>query len=172
MVEFYLLFFIHIGTRRVIASAPTANPDSAWVAQQARNAYIQVQEQNHTIDYLILDCDTKYTHSFDAVFEAGGAEIIRVGPRAPNLNAHAERWVRSLREECLDHFLICGPRHLDYIVQEYVEHFNLERLHQGVGNVPLPVVAGTEPPGLKFPSGKVKCCSRLGGLLKHYRAAA
>jgi putative transposase len=170
--ELYLLFFIHIGSRRVIVSAPTANPDSAWVAQQARNASMQVQEQNLTLDYLIIDCDTKYTHSFDAVFEAEGAEIIRVGPRAPNLNSHAERWVRSLREECLDHFLICGPRHLDHIVKEYVEHFNLERPHQGVGNVPLPVAAGNEPPVLKFPSGKVKCRQRLGGLLKHYYRAA
>jgi putative transposase len=114
VVDLYLLFFIHIGSRRVIASAPTANPDSAWVAQQARNASMQVQEQNLTLDYLIIDCDTKYTHSFDAVFEVEGAEIIRVGPRAPNLNAYAERWVRSLREECLDHFLICGERHLDH----------------------------------------------------------
>jgi putative transposase len=105
VVELYLLFFIHIGSRKVVVSAPTANPDSAWATQQARNVSIQMQDWNLSCEYLIIDHDAKYTTSFDAIFEAEDAEVIRVGPSAPNLNAYAERWVRTLRTECLDHFL-------------------------------------------------------------------
>ncbi len=109
-----------------------------------------------------------HRESFDAVFEAEDAEAIRVGPAAPKLNAYAERWVRSLRTECLDHFLICGESHLRHLVNEFVEHYNLERPHQGVGNVPLPDIGQNEPRILPFPSGEVRCRERLGGLLKHY----
>jgi putative transposase len=90
VVELYLLFFIHIGSRKVVISAPTTNPDSAWVTQQARNASMQMQDWELSCDYLITDHDPKFTGSFNAVFEAEGAEVIRVGPSAPNLNAYAE----------------------------------------------------------------------------------
>ena len=121
-VDLYILFFIHIGSRRVIASAPTANPDSAWVTQQARNASMQMAEWNLDASYLLIDNNPKFTTSFDAVFEAQEATVLRVGPRAPNMNAYAERWVQSLRKECLDHFLICGENHLAYLVREFVDH--------------------------------------------------
>lgn len=87
-------------------------------------------------------------------------------------NSYAERWVLSLRRECLDHFLVCGENHLAYLVREYVEHYNLERPHQAKGNVPLPDAAESEPRILPFPSGKVKCRERLGGVLRHYYRAA
>lgn len=170
VVELYILFYIHVGSRRVIASAPTANPDSAWVAQQARNASMQMQDWNVGATHLIIDRDSKFTDSLDAVLEAEGAEVIRVGPAAPNLSPFAERWVRTLRQECLDQFLICGEAHLRHLVGEFVEHYNLERPHQGVGNVPLPEVGveQAEPSVLPIPVGEVKCRTRLGGLLKHY----
>ncbi len=168
VVDLHILFFIHIGSRRVIASAPTANPDSAWVAQQARNASMQMADWNLGVTHLIIDHDSKFTHSFDAVFEAEEAQIIRVGPAAPNLSPFAERWVRTLRTECLDHFLICGERHLHHLVSSFLAHYNFERPHQGVGNVPLPDAGVDEPRILPFPTGEVKCRSRLGGLLKHY----
>jgi putative transposase len=154
----------------VILSAPTANPDSQWVTQQARNASMQTAEWNLSVDYLTIDRDTKYTTSFDAVWQAEGAEIMRVGPKAPNMNPFAERFVQTLRTECLDHFLICGQRHLRYLVNEFVEHYNHERPHQGLGNVPLSDAdkQKDEPAVLPFPSGEVKCRERLGGLLKHY----
>jgi putative transposase len=123
-------------------------------------------------EYLIIDHDTKYTGTFDTVFEAEGAQVKRVGPQAPNMNAYAERWVQSLRTECLDHFLILGEKHLAYIVKEFVAHYNEERPHQGVGNVPLSVASEPESVILKFPCGEVKCRERLGGLLKHYHRAA
>jgi putative transposase len=172
VVELYLLFLIHVGSRKVIVSSPTANPDSAWATQLARNASMQMQDWNLPCDYLIIDLDSKYTNSFDAVFEAEDAEILRVDPSAPNLNAYAERWVRTLRAECLDHFLICGESHLRHVVNEFVEHYNHERPHQGVGNVPLPDAGESEPSVLPFPAGEVRCRERLGGLLKHYYRAA
>jgi hypothetical protein len=121
----------------VIVSAPTANPDSAWVAQQARNATMQMSDWNLSVAHLIIDHDSKFTGSFDAVFEAEGAKILRVGPAAPNMSPHAERWVRTLRQECLDHFVICGEAHLRHVVNEFVEHFNLERPHQGWATCPV-----------------------------------
>jgi putative transposase len=171
IVDLYILFFIHIGTRRVIASNPTPNPDAAWVAQQARNACMQMTELGASATHLLIDNDPKFATSFDAVFEADGCEVKRVGPRAPNMNAVAERWVQSLRTECLDHFLILGERHLGHLVREYVEHYNEERPHQAKGNVPLPD-ADRDPVILPFPSGEVRCRERLGGLLKHYHRAA
>jgi transposase InsO family protein len=91
------------------------------------------------------------------------------------MNAYAERWVQSLRAECLDHFVILGERHLHHLVTHYVEHYNFERPHQSRGNVPLPDAVADdagEPPIVPFPSGEVKCRRRLGGLLKHYYRAA
>jgi putative transposase len=172
VVELYLLFFIHVGTRKVVASSPTTSPDSAWVAQQARNASMQMAEWSLGVDYLLIDHDAKFTKSFDAVLEAEGAEVKRVGPAAPNMNAYAERWVQTLRAECLDHFLFCGEGHLRHVVKEFVEHYNLERPHQARGNVPLPDADAGEPTTLPFPNGEVKCRTRLGGLLKHYYRAA
>jgi putative transposase len=172
VVELYLLFFIHIGTRRVIVSNPTASPDSAWVTQQARNATMQIAEWNLTAAHLLIDNDPKFTDRFDAVFKADGGEVKRVGPRAPNMNAYAERWIQTLRTECLDHFVVVGERHLRHLVTEFVAHYNEERPHQAKGNVPLPDADQTEPRILKFPPGEVKCRERLGGLLKHYYRAA
>ena len=102
------------------------------------------------------------------MFAAEGCEVKRVGPRAPNMNAYAERWVQSLRAECLDHFVVVGERHLAHLVSSYVAPYNEERPHQAKGNVPLPEADQDEPRILKFPIGEVKCRQRLGGLLKHY----
>jgi putative transposase len=107
-VDLYLLFFIHIGSREMIVSNTTANPDAAWVAQQARNTSMQMQDCGLSASRLIIDGDTKFTDSFDTVFESEGTTVQRVGPRSPNTNAYAERLVQAVRTECLDHFLICG----------------------------------------------------------------
>jgi putative transposase len=176
IVELYLLFLLHIGSRGVIVSHPTANPDAAWVTQQARNASMQMQDWGLTASRVLIDNDRKFQSGYDAVFEGQGATVQRVGSRAPNMNAYAERWVQSLRAECLDHFVVLGERHLHHLVTNYVAHYNLERPHQSRGNVPLPEAvadAAGEPQILRFPTGAVKCRERLGGLLKHhYRAAA
>jgi putative transposase len=174
-VDLFALFFIHLQTRRVIVTGVTANPDSAWVTQQARNATMDRDDLGLPPRFRVLDHDTKFTHSFDAVFEVDDCEVKRVGPATPNLNSYAERWVLSAKTECLDHFLILGERHFRHLLTQYAEHHNLERPHQARGNVPLPVAAADaagEPRILPFPSGEVKCRQRLGGLLKHYYRAA
>jgi putative transposase len=117
---------------------------------------------------LIIDHDTKFTRSFDAVFEVNDTEMKRVGPRSPNMNAYSERFAQTLRKELLDHFVVCGEKHLNHIVREFLTHYHEERPHQSRGNVPLCDADAEEPRILKFPSGEVKCRERLGGLLKHY----
>ncbi|MBA4192722.1 MAG: integrase, partial [Planctomycetaceae bacterium] len=102
-VDLYLLFFIHVGSRRAFVAGITTNPTGEWTAQQARNASMQMADWGLPPSYLILDHDTKFTGSFDAVFEAEDCEVKRVGLMAPNMNPHAERFCQTLRRECLDH---------------------------------------------------------------------
>src|SRR5207248_6403118 len=123
--------------------------------QEARHGSRRLAELALSARFLLLDHDSKFTAGFDAVFEAEGTEVKRVGPVAPNLNGYAERWVQSLRQECLDHFLICGEGHLRHVLTEYVEHYNSERPHQSRGNVPLPTAEADDAGGprvLPFPS--------------------
>jgi putative transposase len=166
MVDIFAWFFIHIGTRKVFFAGCTTHPNETWVVQQARNFALHLEEQSLPAKYLILDLDTKFTEQFRSTICSEGIRVIRVGPRKPNCNAFAERWVQSIKQECLDHFLVFGEEHFRYLVISYTQHYNEERPHQSLGNVPLSEVS--EPTILKFPTGKVKCKERLGGLLKHY----
>lgn len=166
LVDYYVLFFIHLETRQVIVSSCTAHPDAEWVAQQARNMLMETEDRGLQVTHLLHDWDTKFTNQFDTLIASSGATTHRVGPAKPNLNAYAERFVQSIQEECLDHFIVLGPKHMDYLVREYVEHYHHERPHQALENAP-PLSLG--PPG----DGEVVCGERLGGLLKHfYRKAA
>jgi putative transposase len=114
---YYVLFFIEVKTRRVHVAGATTNPDGAWVTQQARNVSADLREVGAGPRFLIHDRDTKFTASFDAVFEAEGARIITTPIRAPNANAHAERWVGTVRAECLDWILVRGLRHLERVLR-------------------------------------------------------
>ncbi|MEX0653440.1 MAG: integrase core domain-containing protein [Phycisphaeraceae bacterium] len=161
LVDCYLVFFIHLETRRVIMSAATAHPTNDWVTQQARNFVMEAEDQGLKVGHLIHDCDTKYTDRFDRVVESDGVQVHRVGPAQPNMNAFAERFVQSIQQECLDHFVVMGQKHLNHIVSEYVAHYHEERPHQALGNAP--------PMGLRLAQdGEVGCRERLGGLLRHY----
>ncbi len=172
IVDLSVLFFIHPGTRKVFIGGVSANPDAAWMKQQARNATMRMEEMGHPVTHLIIDHDGKYAKEFDAIFEAEGAELKRVGPRAPNLNATAERFAFTLRHELLDHFCILGEKHLRHLLNEFVRrYYHFERPHQGIDNVPP--MADEEPSTVKFTAGRVRCRKRLGGLLKsYYRSAA
>ncbi len=117
--------------------------------------------------HLIHDLDTKFTKAFDDRLRADGIEPLKVGPAAPNLNAHAERFVLSIKSECLDHFIVFGEEHLRVLTSSYTEHYNQERPHQGVGNVPLK--ARDEEAASQ---GQIVCHERLGGLLRHYQRKA
>lgn len=171
LTDCYVLVFIHLKSRKVIASSCTFHPDGDWVAQQARTLTMDAEAVGEPIGQLIHDYDTKFTARFESILKQNGIEPKPVGPMKPNLNAYAERFIQTLKQECLDHFLVLGQRHLDYLVQEFVEHYNTERPHMSLGRVPSGKPAG--PPGEeRLGSSEVVSDERLGGLLRSYRRAA
>ncbi len=139
----YVLFFIELETRRVYVTGVTAQPIGSWVVQQARNLAMALEDRVIPVRFLIRDRDTKFTSSFDEVFRADGIRIIRTPVRAPRANAFAERFVGTVRRECLDRMLIFGRRHLEGVLAQYVDHYNEHRPHRSLGQLaPLNV----EPP--------------------------
>ena len=168
----YVLFFISLATRRLEYIACTSNPDSRWMAQQARNLVMQLDDERRTPLYLIHDRDSKFSRTFDGVFTSEGATIIRTPVRAPNANAFAERWVGSVRRECLDRLLIFNRRQLERILRVYARYYNSHRPHRALDLRPptpiLPAAAG-RPPAARAKSERRDL---LGRLLHEYRAAA
>jgi transposase InsO family protein len=160
----YVLMFIHLGSRRILAIACTSEPDSAWVTQQARNLSWQLEDEGVKLSFLIHDHDRKFPRSFDTVIESDGAEVILTPLLAPRANAIAERWIGSSRRECLDRMLILNERHLRTILREYVGHYNHERPHQSLDLRP-PAAAAVSV----VPAGLIARDIRLGGLLSSYR---
>jgi putative transposase len=128
----YVLVVIEHGTRRVHVAGITAHPTGAWVTQQARNLLMELGERAERFQFLIRDRDSKFTAAFDAVFAGADIRIVRTPVRAPRANAIAERWIGTLRRECLDNILITGPRHLAEVLQEFVEHYNTHRPHRSL----------------------------------------
>jgi putative transposase len=170
-VSFFVLFVIHIGTRRVHIAGMTAHPNEQWMAEQAGQVAQFFATQPDKPTHLIRDLDTKFTTAFDAAMKSAGVTVVPVGPRAPNLNAFSERVVLSIKSECLDHFVAFGEAHLHYLVQEYLAHYHTERPHQGKDNLPL--TGDPSPPRQEPAAAKVvEREQRLGGLLNHYRRAA
>ena len=168
----YVLFFIELDTRRVYLTGVTAHPTGAWVIQQARNLSYELAERARPVKFLIRDRDTKFTASFDEVFRSEGIRIIRTPIRAPRANAFAERFVGTIRRECLDRILIFGRRHLEAVVHEYVEHYNCHRPHRSLGQQP-PQPQGPVSAGLKnVDPSRLKRTDRLGGLIHEYRLVA
>lgn len=165
----YVLFFIELGTRRVHLSRVTVHPDSAWVTQQARNLSFTLAERDHPIRFLIRDRDAKFSGPFDEVFRTEGARIILTPVRAPKANAYAERWVETVRAECLDHVLVLGRRHLERILKTYVEHYNRERPHRGLA---LAVPEGSPTERAPVRPRDVRRRTALGGLIHEYHARA
>jgi len=167
----YVLFFIELGTRRVHPAGCTSNPDGAWMAQQARNLVIELEGRGSPARFLLHDRDTKFTAAFDEVFRTEGVRVIQTPIRAPNANAHAERWVRTVRQECLDWLLIFGERQLRRTLHTYIDHYKRQRPHRALG------LTAPDPPGelIALPDiTPVHVCrrDRLGGLLHEYARAA
>jgi putative transposase len=166
----YVLVWIELGTRRVQLGGVTSNPDSAWVSQQARNLAMAFQEEGRSPRFLIHDRDTKFTSSFDEVFRSEGMRIILTPIRAPNANAFCERWVGTLRGECLDWTIILGRRHLEHTLRTYIDHYNKERPHRGI-SLRAPT-GSTSPAVADLMVLNVRRQDVLGGLIHEYRDAA
>jgi transposase InsO family protein len=167
----YVLCFIELGSRRVHLAGCTANPDAAWVTQQARQFSWHLQEREPgSVRYLLHDRDGKFAAGFDTVFASEGIAVIKTPVRAPNANAVAERVVRTIRAECLDQLLIINQRHLTFVLKQYVAYYNHRRPHQGLGQaLPAPLA-----PVLTAPAApeQVRCRPVLGGLIHDYAVAA
>jgi putative transposase len=164
----YVLVVVEHGRRRVHLAGITAHPTGDWVTQQARNLLMDLGEGADRFRFLIRDRDSKFTAAFDAVFVGADMRIIRTPIRAPRANAIAERFIGTLRRECLDHLLIAGPRHLDVVLREYVQHFNAHRPHRSLDQ--RPPAGGTQP---RSGAGiRVLRRDRLGGVIHEYLQVA
>jgi transposase InsO family protein len=168
--RFYVLFVIELGRRRVHLAGCTTNPTGAWVTQQARQLAWTLYEQPSRFRFLIRDRDSKYTRDFDAVFASEGIEIIKTPVRAPKANAIAERFVGTVRRECLDWLLILNRRHLEHVLRVYVDHYNAHRPYRSLELVP-PLAIDRERRIASAPSELVRR-DRLGGLIREYSCAA
>jgi len=168
LVTYYVLFFIHLSSRKIHVAGVTPRPNEQWMVQMARNVTMEEWGFLSLGQYLIHDRDGKYCPTFQQIIDTAGITRVPLPPRSPNLNAYAERWVRSVKEECLSRLILFGEASLRHALTQYLEYFHHERNHQGKGNVLLfpPVSQDTER------QGPVRCRERLGGLLKYYDRAA
>ena len=165
----YVLFFIEVGTRRVHLTGATRNPDAAWVTQQARNLCFDLDERETPVRILIRDRDSKFAGSFDEIFATEGAQVILTPIRSPKANAFAERFVETVRHECLDWILVLGRGHLDRILRTYAAHYNTARPHRGI-ELRVPESAWPVDPVARAPG--IRRRDLLGGLIHEYEAVA
>jgi putative transposase len=167
LVTQYILFFIHVASRSVHIAGITPHPDNSWMTQIARNITDVDDGFLRSKWYLILDRDAKYSDAFRNVLVREGIYVVRLPPRSPNLNAFAERFVRSIKDECLNRMIFFGQASLRHAIAQYMTHYHCERNHQGLGNRLLqPVVDIGE---LHRP---VRRRERLGGMLSYYHRQA
>jgi transposase InsO family protein len=164
--RYYALFFIAHGSRRVWLAGCTATPTGAWVTQQARNLGLDFSEQG--VRFLIRHRDSKYSSAFDDVFRSEAIRIVKTPVRAPQANALAERFVRTVRTECLDWLLILNRRHLEHVLRVYLDHYNRERPHRALELRPPERNEQRE----RAPTDDIRRRDRLGGLIHEYYQAA
>jgi transposase InsO family protein len=167
----YALFVIELGSRRVHLGGVTDHPTGLWVAQQARNLVTVLGDQATAFRFLIRDRDAKFTRTFDDVWRSTGAEVIGTPVQAPNANAVAERWVGTVRRECLDQLLIVGRQQLVRVLRRYLEHYNQHRPHRSLAHatpVPSDRAEARNAPNL----GRLRRRDVLGGLIHEYKYAA
>ena len=167
----YVLFFIELGSRRVHLAGCSENPDGRWTTQQARQLAWSLPDRPQPIRFLIRDRDSKFSRAFDDVFKSEGIEIIRTPFHAPNANAFAERWVGTVRRDCLDWLLIASRRQLERVLRVYVEHYNTHRPHRALGLRPPAPTPRLHLADASRP-GHIQRRERLGGLINEYARAA
>jgi putative transposase len=166
LVRYLVLFVLDLKTRRVHIAGIVHSPDGAWMAQIARNLTDAADGSLRGFDHLIVDRDPLYTRQFESLLASANVTLLRLPANSPNLNAYAEPFVRSIKEECLRHIVPLGEGHLRR-VNEFVEHYHAERNHQGLGNIiPFPLLASPAT------GDRIRRYERLGGLLKFYQRTA
>ena len=161
------VLFNELGSRRVHFAGGTEHPTSVWVSQQARQVVWNLQGRTPRLHFLIHDNDSKFTETVDTIFAAEQIHVIHTPRRAPNANAVAERWVRTVRNECLDKLLIFNEAHLRRVLREYIAYYNGARPHQALAQqTPVPRTVSTA-------DGPLRCRPVLGGIQDdYYRDAA
>ena len=170
----YVLVFICVASRRIEYMACTRNPDGVWMLQQARNLRMDLDDRGQRPRLLIHDRDSKFSRAFDAVFRSDGVRVIRTPLRAPNANAHVERWVGSVRRECLDRLLIFNRRQLEHVLRAYVRHYNTQRPHRALDLRPpdRPIQTSPTVPSRGSATTAIRRRDLLGGLIHEYEAVA
>jgi putative transposase len=173
-VTYYVLFFIHIHSRRVHIGSVTPNPDGAWMAQQARNMSMVFDDEpdEYKPTHIVRDRDSKFTKQFCSILEDDGIEFREIAPLSPNMNPFAEAWVQRTKHEVLDNFIVFGERHLRHLLKEWLAYYHEFRPHQGIGNVPISGLRPMTEDPIEFRREEIICHERLGGLLKHYERKA
>jgi hypothetical protein len=169
-VRYMVFFVIQLKTRAVEVAGIRVDPDGDWMKQIARNLVDPVEGFLRGATHLIHDRDPLFTQAFAAILQAGGVECVKIPARSPNCNPHAERFVKTMKYECLNQFVIFGERHLRYLIRECVEHYHTERFHQGIGGEPIK--SQPDSANDNRSNGSIACRSRLGGLLNYYQRAA
>jgi putative transposase len=169
----FVLAFIHVGTRRVFCSPSSFKPDPKWMTSQAHAFIEQAREAGLAVEYVVRDNDGMYVKAFDQVFKDVGCQVIPTAPQAPNQNAFIERWVKTIKFECLNFFLVFGQNHFDFLVSEYLAHYGSVRPHQGVDIGNKPLTGKWLDDDAPLADGEtIVCHERLGGVLKHYERRA
>jgi transposase InsO family protein len=165
LTRLYAFTVMEVGTRTVHILGVTAHPTAAWATQLARNLLADLGERAHSFRYLLRDRDSRYTQAFDAVFTADGIDILKTAPQAPKMNAHAERFIRSVRAECTDRMLIYNEQHARHVLAEYAKHHNSGRPHRAL-DLRAPA---DDPDVIPFPAPRIHRHDLLGGLIHEYR---
>ena len=167
LITYYILFFIHIGSRKVHIAGVTPHPNEVWMKQIGRNITMADWGFLNGCKYLIHDRDTKFCKSFRSIIASMGIKPIRLPPQSPRMNSFAERFVRSVKGECLKKMIFFGEESLRKALGEYINHYHQERNHQGKNNLLL-----FPGPKLMVNKGEIKCRERLSGMLKYYYRSA
>ena len=170
LVTYYVLFFIHLETRRVCLAGITPYPDQQWIKQQARNVTMKDWGFLAQSRYLLHYRDGKFCPGFREVIKGGKVRPLKLPARSPNLNAFAERWVRSVKEECLSRLILFGEDSLRRALTQYSERYHQKPNHQSKANQLL--FPSPRRPDQRRPQGAIRCRERLGGLLKYYERRA
>jgi putative transposase len=169
LATYYVLFVLHLETRRVTLAGITRHPTEDWMVQMARHAVDPIDGALLLVRFVLHDRDTKFCAAFRDTLRSAGVRPLTLPARSPNLNSFAERWVRSIKSECLSKLILFGEASLRRAVTQFIQHYHFERPHQGKGNqllFPAPLSL------LPRHAGRIKCHERLGGLLKFYQRAA